>query len=203
MSSTGRGSGRLPHDFYATPSWCVHRFLERVNLPSGLWFDPCAGDGAIIRAAQDRRTGVNWCASERRAECEPALRTLVGDRLRIADYFRLSLRTVRPQVILTNPPYSFAFEFVQKALREAPHVAMLLRLNFLGTEKRAKFFQGTAADVYVLPNRPSFAKGQTDSCEYAWFVWGPDRDRAIGRVSVLDTTPKRVRIEARLLRAAA
>jgi hypothetical protein len=121
----------------------------------------------------------------------------------MGDYFRVSLRSTRPDVILTNPPYSRAFEFLEKALSEAPHVAMLLRLNFLGSEKRAKFFQRTPPDIYVLPNRPSFARGHTDSCEYGWFVWGPERERVSGIVSVLDTTPKRIRVRERLERQAA
>ena len=65
---------------------------------------------------------------------------------------------------------------------------MLLRLNYLGSEKRAAFFQEVPPDVYVLPNRPSFVRGGNDSCEYAWFAWGPKRRRDEGRFAVLGTT---------------
>jgi hypothetical protein len=197
VSSTGRGSPRESHDYYTTPAWCVHRFLERVDLPAGDWLDPCGGDGAIIRAARSIRPDATWHAIELRGECDAALERLVGRRRVIASYLLASLRPLRVDAIVTNPPYSLAQDFVRKALSEAPHVAMLLRLNFLGSEKRAGFFQRMPPDVYVLPNRPSFARGHTDSCEYGWFVWGPERERVHGRVCVLNTTPKRIRMQER------
>ena len=48
-------------------------------------------------------------------------------------------------------------------------------------------------DVYVLPNRPSFTGHGTDSCEYAWFVFGASRPKPRGLVRVLATTPKEQR----------
>ena len=54
-------------------------------------------------------------------------------------------------------------------------------------------------DLYVLPNRPSFTKnGNTDSIEYAWFVWGHDRYVSGGQArpsvwKLLDLTPKEER----------
>ena len=191
MSSTGRGAVREPHDFYATPAWCVHRLLEKVRLPGGRWLEPCAGDGAIIRATRALRADVAWSAVELRQECAPALERVVGDRHVIGNYFDASIETV--DVILTNPPYSLAHEFLRKALENADHVVMLLRLDYLGSSKRAAFFHQMPPDFHVLPNRPVFVKGRTDSCEYGWFVWGPDRRRAHGTVSVLGVTPLRDR----------
>ena len=49
---------------------------------------------------------------------------------------------------------------------------MLLRLNFLGSRKRAKWWRERRPEVYVSPARPSFSPdGRTDSTEYAWFIW--------------------------------
>ena len=50
MSSTHRGAERRPADFYATPHWTVRRLLEALPLPGGVWFEPCAGEGDIIKA---------------------------------------------------------------------------------------------------------------------------------------------------------
>ena len=92
-------------------------------------------------------------------------------------------------MIITNPPYWLAFDFVLASLSRARFVAMLLRLNFLSSESRSALMRVDAPDVYVLPNRPSFvASGQTDSIEYAWFVWPEERGRRSGRVQVLATT---------------
>lgn len=76
------------------------------------------------------------------------------------------------RVILTNPPYKLGREFIEKSLAIAPVVVMLLRLNFLGSQKRAGFHRAHPADIYVLPKRPSFTGKGTDATEYAWFVWG-------------------------------
>ena len=46
--------------------------------------------------------------------------------------------------IITNPPYSFAQEFVEKALSIVPEghkVAMFLKLTFLEGKRRAEFFR--------------------------------------------------------------
>lgn len=65
--------------------------------------------------------------------------------------------------IITNPPYSLAEEFLRKSLEIAPVVCFLLRLNFLGSQKRAAFLSKNPPDVYVLSERPSFVNGKTDS----------------------------------------
>jgi hypothetical protein len=50
-------------------------------------------------------------------------------------------------------------------------------------------------DVYVLPNRPSFTGGSTDSIEYAWFVWRTRAARS-GTIRVLAETGREERIGA-------
>ena len=80
MSSTKRGGQRSPADNYPTPPWCVYRFLEKgPELPGGLWYEPCAGDGSIIRSVNDRRSDVNWAATEIRPEACKLLRSMWPD----------------------------------------------------------------------------------------------------------------------------
>jgi len=65
VSSTNRGNGkRSATDFYPTPPWCVHRLLDRLALPGGRWFEPRAGQGAIISAVNGARTDVTWSSSK-------------------------------------------------------------------------------------------------------------------------------------------
>ena len=192
MSATNRGADRRPHDFYATPSWCVHRLVEEVDLPGGQWLEPCAGDGDIIATID--RADVHWHAAERRPACGRGLHDLVGDRVAICDFINgrvpAWLFDRRYDVILTNPPFSLAIEFVIACLPRARVVAMLLRLNFLATESRAEFMRDHVPDVYVLPNRPSFTRVGTDSVEYAWFVWREEHpQRRQGMITVLASTP--------------
>jgi hypothetical protein len=190
MSATNRGAVRHADDFYETPEWCVHALLKRVPLRThGLdWLEPCYGGGAIVRAVDafyDARFGVkspDWHVNDIqlcRVDDGPIpLSVLKRDKSDFlawdeVDRLRVSRRlTVPPyDVLLTNPPYTLAEEFIVQGLKFAKVVVMLLRLNFLGSQKRAMFFAEHFPDVYVLPRRPSFTGGKTDSCEYAWMIF--------------------------------
>ena len=191
MSSTNRGNKRSPADTYGTPLWCVHRALEHIALPDGLWCDPCAGTGNIIQATQMVRPEVTWKAYEIRAEClEPLVN--IGSDPTIVDFTSTNLKVPEFDVVLMNPPYRLAQEFIEKSLRHADHVIALLRLNYLGSKARNAFMRNDCPDVYVLPNRPSFEyNGRTDSIEYAWMHWRRrEKPRKSGRVVVLPTTPR-------------
>ena len=226
MSSTARGGKRSPADFYATRAWCVHRLLERVGLPDGVWYEPCAGDGAIIKAVNSKllQAGrkIQWFATELRPECKEVLEPLA--RVDIGSFFYIQPTSKKADVLITNPSFSIAMEVIEHSLKFAHWVIHLLRLNFLGTEERNAFFKLNMPDVYVIPNRVSFAisiscacgwattlavdaevirkcpacgektrVSTTDSIEYAWFVWGPERGRQVGKIEVLDHTPQEQR----------
>lgn len=210
MSATGRGAERIESDLYETPAWCVQRFLERYDPPSGVWLDPCAGKGAIIKAANHVRWEIiinskheghdfQWVTAEILPECRESLEDIVGPgQTWIGDFLDVDFRRgiPEPQVIFTNPPYSKAMEFIEASLDhcEGP-VVMLLRLNFFGSKKRVKFFQKYCPDIYVLPDRPSFGVSETgsttDASYYGWFVWPavPYRGSSTGQITMLDHTP--------------
>lgn len=84
--------------------------------------------------------------------------------------------------IITNPPYKYAKEFVEHALKiinKGNKVAMLLRLQFLEGKGRRGLFDVTPPKcVYVSSSRIMCAKNgdfsnkkQGSSVAYAWFVW--------------------------------
>ena len=197
MSSTARGGRRSEADFYATPPFCVERLLEAVDLPAGLWLEPAGGDGAIIREClRLRPAGVAFDAAELRPECAPVLKPLVQALACPADFLFPAPVAGRYVVAITNPPFRLAWEFYEKMRGMADYTVLLLRLNFLGSELRSERWRSDCPDVYVLPNRPSFrspdavsgqGKWQTDSVEYAWFVWGPERTKK-GALRVLAAT---------------
>ena len=219
MSSTGRGGKRRPSDYYPTPSWCVFRLLEelfpapeglpgQVGLPyAGQWVEPCAGNGAIIRACQDwmdrcphQWFDVGWTANELPGpdyrEQHRALRAAGATETQLRDcltWVPVAQRG-RFDVCLTNPPYSQAEAFVRWGLANASTTIMLLRLGFLATAQRCELMRTYTPDVYVLPNRPSFTRGtpgtvgRTDSADYAWFVWRQPGMRRAGSIKVLRNT---------------
>jgi hypothetical protein len=198
MSSTNRGRSRERSDTYPTPSWCVRRILEAVPLPAyGAWLEPCAGEGAIIKAVQkfQPQHAAYWHAVEIRPEAVEALAKIQNVQQYHSDFLKRDTR-LPPwcwtyHVCLTNPPFSFALEFAQGCREICEHTILLLRLNFLASAERAEFMRETKPDVYVLPNRPSFTLGgKTDSIEYAWFHW---HQNSQGLVRVLPTTSKEER----------
>lgn len=87
--------------------------------------------------------------------------------------------TGRPDVIITNPPFSLAMEILEKSMKivsEKGKVILLLRLGFLASDKRFDFMRGNPpTDMFVLHKRPSFTGKGTDSQEYGWFVWDKDK----------------------------
>lgn len=195
MSSTNRGRERNRHDDYPTPAWCVDRFCEEVVLPVGQWLEPCAGDGAIIRAFNDNYNAdaIAWDAIEIREGPIPELEAIhnvsavQGNALEI-----LSDPNISYVVSASNPPFELAQEFIEVCRARSTHTVLLLRLNYLASEKRHAYMTATRPDVYVLPNRPSFVGGgKTDSIEYAWFHWHPGAD---GKLRILGLTPKEERI---------
>jgi hypothetical protein len=190
VSSTGRGQ-RLggEDDFYVTPSWCVRRLLEKWNPPGGVWLEPGAGNGAIVRAVQSVRSDVHFIAweireEERRGLVDLGCTTIIGDFLEPSD------RSYGVPVVIGNPPYSLAQEFIDRARIVAPKalICYLLRVNYVGSKDRNPFMSAHPPDIKQLSNRPSFTDGHTDSIEYAWMIWPPGT-RELGSFQVLNLTP--------------
>jgi hypothetical protein len=86
--------------------------------------------------------------------------------------------------IITNPPYKFAKEFIEKALELVPEgnkVAMFLKIQFLeGKARRGLFDKHPPKVVYVSSSRILCAKngefekmkaGGGSAVAYAWYIW--------------------------------
>jgi hypothetical protein len=165
---------------------------------NGVWLEPCAGTGAIIRATEGKPELVKpdkWLAVDLSRSWDEVHFTeapgISPIEWRQGDFLE-PWTGGKVDVIVTNPPYSLAEDFITQALKIAPNVVMLLRLNFLASEKRSRFMRAHTPDVYVLPNRPGFTTdGHTDSIEYAWFrFYRSGISRTDGRIKVLNSTPK-------------
>lgn len=198
MSATGRGP-RLggPDDVYETPAWCVRRLLDVWKPPYGKFVEPAAGSGAIINVINSVYRDAQWTAYESRATQQRALELIGADTV-IADFLTVDvLSDKKVALVITNPPFKLAAEFIAHSRRLFPNseIMMLLRLPFLeGQVRRALFRDVGMPDVFVLPNRPSFIGGTTDNTAYGWFRWYPEYATAGRTQSVLqilrDTPPE-------------
>lgn len=159
-----RKSKRQPYDFYETPRYTIQSLLDvhKIEYPV---LEPCAGTLAISRMLTEGdpyevyTNDINPLASTQTHQ----------------DYLKTKIQANWMETIITNPPYSLAQEIIEKALKDVAEdgeVIMLLRLNFLGAQKRKKFWQNTPLKhIYVLSKRPCFLNKKSDMTEYAWFIW--------------------------------
>jgi predicted RNA methylase len=206
MSATGRnvkGSERSGIDFYRTPGWCTRSIVERLwrdpqrkvaDCEGALWVDAGAGDGAI--SAELLRWGVppgNLVAVENNGLLASRCRRSLPDTANVACENFLGWSPVstgvgrspaRRAVVMMNPPFGQAREFVEHALGFASCVVCLLRINFLEGQGRADFHRRHPGDVYVMSRRPSFTGKGTDATGYCWMAWGLPAQG--GRWEILD-----------------
>lgn len=173
MSATNRGTKRKPYDFYATPIAVVDNFLSNYTLPQGNILEPSAGNGNIIKALRDNDIYNHITAIEIRAEERQHLSSL-SDEVIITDFMKFK-KDKEYNVIIGNPPYTLAKEFINKCFEIANEntvIIMLLRTAFLESKGRFEFWQKhPLSDLYVLSKRPSFTGKGIDATSYAWFVW--------------------------------
>ena len=170
MSATGRSDVRRKDDHYVTPAWCVQAIWPKLGAFDSC-LDPCAGEGRILMALQDLATytspvyrGIEL-DEERATLCatQNGIGCVVGDAFTVrgrecADPWMTPTQHNPYDLIIMNPPYSLALEFIKAALASRPReIAVLLRVNFLASKARAQFWREHPCDVYVLPKRPSFA----------------------------------------------
>ncbi len=160
-----KGYDRPEDDFYPSNKYLVDGLFEFVDLnklaSTGYnFFEPCKGDGAIYNYLPEKK---DYCSLEEGR-----------------DYFEYTSPYDPKKIIVTNPPFKHAQKFLEKSLSEAKVVIYFLRLNFLGSGARYEFFRSNPPDHFIVSSdRPSFTRdGNTDSCDYAWFVY--DRENILG-----------------------
>lgn len=182
---------RQKDDHYTTPAWCVQALLGATDLRGDCALDPAAGNGGIGTVYLDRFPRCALAEIEIDAERAQRVNAPYGTQRRCVQGTFLDIKPdtlPRFDVIITNPPYSQAFEFLVHAREcagDKTKIAFLLRLGFLASQRRVAVLSTWAPDVYVLARRPSFAHGRTDSTDYAWFVWEGTQARSEGKVRVL------------------
>lgn len=140
------------------------------NMPKRLW-EPAAGDGVIVRAL--RQCGYDVVASDIANYFARGLNIQTG-----VNYLHAYLPN-GVEGIVSNPPYTKAMDFIEKAIGEVPYHAWLLRTNFMESQERYSFFKSfPPARILVssrrLPmmHRVGYDGNMTTSntC-FAWFIW--------------------------------
>jgi hypothetical protein len=159
---------RKESDAYPTPYSMTKQLLEVENFDHRhSVLEPCHGkDKAIVKVLKD--DGFWFIDS--------------GD---IADGQNFLVRNgrIKFEYIITNPPYSLAFEFIQQAKKIATKkIAMLLPLPYLHGQERLKNIwldtEFPFSKVHVFSRYPMLGpalredgKYTTGMQVYGWFIW--------------------------------
>lgn len=187
---------RIALDAYETPEWVPDQAWEDCIscLPGGHWIEPGAGHGHFIRAINRRRRDVTWTAVELRSECRLALEELGCANVLTEDFLEMGPPSAPYDVAIGNPPFTLAREWVDWCRQIAKRTVLLLRMGVLESEERVEWLRSgvTPERVFVLPHRPKFAHGKTDSCVYAFMQWGQGHNTR-AELSVLPAWPAELR----------
>ncbi len=196
MSSTNRGYERHISDHYRTDKQVIRNFLTefKKDVPDNfkLILDPCAGGD--IEKNKDMPYPV--VLKEFYPDSSIMSLDIRGNspaRVSGVDFLQEGI-LFSCDLIISNPPFLQALEFIQKSLFDVSlggYVIMFLRLNFWGCQERKEFLKANMPEYcYIHSKRPSFIDepihtgkfdkngkekilkpGDTDSIEYAHFVW--------------------------------
>lgn len=166
MSQRVSGYERKERDLYETPAWVTEALLPHMGKCLRIW-EPAAGSGKMVRALAE---AGHW--------------VLPSDVNEGRDFLTCGEIFDELNGIVTNPPYAFAQEFIERALGfmkpTGGFVAMLLRTDFDHAKGRQSLFghHPAFAKKIVLTKRIQWFEESTGSPSFnhAWFIWDWDHD---------------------------
>lgn len=162
---------RQEHDYYATDPKSVEAILGIESFSDTIW-EPACGEGHISKTLIEHGKSVLSTDLIYRGYGTGGIDFLDSNDTWNGD-------------IITNPPYKYAQEFIEKSIESIEKspvsdlkIAVLLKLTFLEGQKRKLFFKKHPPKiVYVFSQRQKCAlngdfkdMGSSAVC-YAWFIW--------------------------------
>lgn len=167
---------REEYDYYATEPKAIELLLKKEDFFPYVWECAC-GEGHLSEVLKNH--GLNVKSSD--------LVDRGYDGTEVIDFLKVCKEDVKndfPRDIITNPPYKYAKEFVEKALEismDGTKIAMFLKVQFLEGKARRKLFdKHPPKKIYVASSRLLCAKngefekmrqGGGSAVAYAWFIW--------------------------------
>ena len=172
---TGGGGDweRQEHDFYATPTETTRAILDKVPLEGSI-LEPAVGQGHISKVLEEYYPNNEIVSTDLNdyGYGETGIDFLTYDFGRKFDN------------VITNPPFSSAKSFVERALELSnDKVLMLMKIQFLESKGRKEFLENSPLKyVYCFSERqatmrngwelnPKTGKPWSTALFLAWFVW--------------------------------
>lgn len=159
---------REKHDYYATDPKALELLLELEQFNHNIWENAC-GEGHLSEVLI--REGYNVKSTD-----------LIdrGYGTGGVDFLRDNFEVFDGDII-TNPPYKYAKQFIEKSLTLIPkgnRVVMFLKLTFMESKGRKQMFIDNPPKViYVSSSRllcaknGDFTKKESSAVAYAWYIW--------------------------------
>ena len=161
---------REVNDWYATDPIAAEWLLKLEAIKQNIW-EPACGSGELSKVFE--MSGHKVISSD-----------LIDRGFGKAGIDFLNCNKVFDGDIITNPPYKFAQEFVEKGLEvvtEGSKVIMFLKLQFMEGKARKKLFEKyPPKTIWVSSSRITCAKNADfkkmkdaggSAVAYAWYVW--------------------------------
>lgn len=171
--NTKRNTSKDFSDLYNTPEYAVATLMrhchDNFKPNSQTFFEPCNGKGNISSSLQGY--GIIMKTNE--------LFSDHGESDFNEDFLSPNSDVAAEwdfDIIITNPPYKFATEFVLEGFKYAREQYHFLRINFLEGQSRydTLLSKGHLKNVYVFTRRVTCTKGveeepQANAVCYAWY----------------------------------
>ena len=171
---------REKNDYYATEPAAIKLLLEQEDFNEKIW-EPAAGELHISKVLEEYGYDVlSTDIIERGEDLDYTYNFLINSN----DLLNDNIVDSWEGDIITNPPYKYAQDFVERGMEllfEGNKLALFLKLQFLEGKKRKKMFKKYPPKVvYVSSSRLLCAKnanfkkmrdGGGSAVAYAWFVW--------------------------------
>lgn len=167
MSQISSKYSRKANDAYPTPAWVTQAVASLLPDARGAIWEPACGEGHMVTALE--KSGHRVAAAT--------------DVLTGTDFLSTWFMPEVCGMIVTNPPYSKATQFVEHALTlskpQQGVVAMLLRVDFDSGKTRRHLFRDCpawACKLILLERIAWFTEDNgkpkaSPSENHAWYIW--------------------------------
>lgn len=159
---------RQKEDYYATHPFAAELLLQNCTLNGPIW-EPACGEKHLAGVFEKQGYAVRCSDLIQRCNCEQL------------DFLSPSNSQMWLGDIVTNPPYKYAQQFVEKSLSLVPDgskVCMFLKLTFLEGKARKSLFTNTppyqllvSSSRLICAMNGEFDKYPSSAVAYGWYIW--------------------------------
>lgn len=179
----GVASERANLDFYATNPKDVVEIMNLLNIDKGnRILDPCAGNGHISKTLETLGYEVTTNdIIKRNIELDFTVDFLKEDIIGAYD------------LVVVNPPFKYAKEFILKSLEYAPKVLVIAKLDLLESMVRKELNNKYLEKIFVHSKRAKFAKNGeqeffdkgSSSMSTGWFIYNRNKSKEYAELKII------------------